>query len=46
MLCAMFALKGIVGHYVIVYLNRERFEAELRSLKALIEGGSNGKQSD
>ena len=44
MLTAMFALKGIVGHYVVVYLNRERFEAELRSLKALIIGGKDGKQ--
>ncbi|WP_457678964.1 hypothetical protein [Thermovibrio sp.] len=46
MLSAMFALKGIVGHYVIVYLNRERFEAEMRALKAFVEGGNNGKQPD
>jgi len=46
MLSAMFALKGIVGHYVIVFLNRDRFEAELRALKAFIEGGDDGKQPD
>jgi hypothetical protein len=43
-LSAMFTLKGIVGHYVIVFLNRDRFEAELKSLKALITGGKDGKQ--
>jgi hypothetical protein len=43
-LSAMFALKGIVGHYVVVFINRDRFEAELRSLKALITGGKDGKQ--
>ncbi|TCK05364.1 hypothetical protein [Phorcysia thermohydrogeniphila] len=43
-LSAMFALKGIVGHYVIVFLNRDRFEAELKSLKAFITGGKDGKQ--
>ena len=42
-LCAMFALKGIVGHYVIVFLNRDRFETELNTLKASIEGGKDGK---
>ena len=42
-LCAMFALKGIVGHYVIVFLNRDRFEIELNTLKASIEGGKDGK---
>ena len=41
---AMLALKGIVGHYVVVFLNRDRFEAELRALKAFIEGGDDGKQ--
>ena len=45
-LSAMFALKGIVGHYVIVFLNHDRFEAELRALKATIEGGKDGKQPD
>ncbi len=44
MLSAMFALKGIVGHYVVVFINRDRFEAELRALKAFIEGGDDGKQ--
>jgi len=44
MLSAMFALKGIVGHYVVVFINRDRFEAELRALKAFFEGGENGKQ--
>ncbi len=44
MLSAMFALKGIVGHYVVVFINRDRFEAELRTLKASIEGGDNGKR--
>ncbi len=43
-LSAMFALKGFVGHYVVVFINRDRFEAELRALKASIEGGDNGKQ--
>ncbi len=43
-ICAMLALKGIVGHYVVVFLNRDRFEAELKALKALIEGGKDGKQ--
>ncbi|MEO2068453.1 MAG: hypothetical protein ABGX27_02970 [Desulfurobacteriaceae bacterium] len=42
MLCAMFALKGIVGHYVIVFLNRERFETEINTLKAHIIGGKDG----
>jgi len=42
-LCAMFALKGIVGHYVVVFLNRDRFETELNTLKASIEGGKDGK---
>ena len=42
-LCAMFALKGIVGHYVVVFLNRDRLEAELNTLKASIEGGKDGK---
>ena len=46
MLSAMFALKGIVGHYVVVFINRDRFEAELRALKAFIEGGDDGKQPD
>ena len=41
-LSAMFFLKGIVGHYVVVFLNRDRFESELRALKATIEGGKNG----
>ncbi len=41
---AMFSLKGIVGHYVVVFLNRDRFESELRALKAHFEGGDNGKQ--
>lgn len=41
---AMFSLKGIVGHYVVVFLNRDRFESELRVLKAHFEGGDNGKQ--
>ncbi|RUM88653.1 MAG: hypothetical protein DSZ25_01825 [Thermovibrio sp.] len=41
-LSAMFSLKGIVGHYVVVFLNRDRFESELRALKATIEGGKNG----
>ncbi len=45
-LAAMFSLKGIVGHYVIVFINRDRFEAELKALKALIEGGKNGEQSN
>ena len=45
-LSAMFALKGIVGHYVIVFLNRDRFEAELKALKASIEGGKDGEQPD
>ncbi len=45
-LAAMFALKGIVGHYVIVFINRDRFEAELKTLKASIEGGKDGKQPD
>jgi hypothetical protein len=45
---AMLSLKGIVGHYVVVFLNRDRFEAELQALKATIEGGKNGsgKQSN
>ncbi|RKQ63550.1 hypothetical protein C7457_0424 [Thermovibrio guaymasensis] len=43
-LSAMFALKGFVGHYVVIFINRDRFEAELRALKASIEGGDNGKQ--
>ncbi|RUM45110.1 MAG: hypothetical protein DSY35_01150 [Desulfurobacterium sp.] len=43
-LSAMFALKGIVGHYVVVFLNRDRFESELKSLKALIVGGKDGEQ--
>jgi hypothetical protein len=42
-LAAMFSLKGIVGHYVIVFLNRDRFETELNTLKASIEGGKDGK---
>jgi len=48
MLCAMFALKGIVGHYVIVFLNRDRFETEINTLKAHILGGKygDGKQSN
>jgi len=48
MLCAMFALKGIVGHYVVVFLNRERFETEINTLKAHILGGKDGdgKQSN
>lgn len=41
-ICAMLALKGIVGHYVVYFLNRDRFEAELQSLKAEVEGGKNG----
>ena len=41
-LAAMFSLKGIVGHYVIVFLNRDRFEEELKALKATIEGGEDG----
>ena len=45
-LCAMFTLKGIVGHYVVVFLNRDRFETELNILKASIEGGKDGKQPD
>ena len=36
---AMFALKGIVGHYVVVFINRDRFNAELKALKNLILGG-------
>ncbi|ADU96468.1 hypothetical protein Theam_0496 [Thermovibrio ammonificans HB-1] len=43
-IAAMFALKGIVGHYVVVFLNRDRFEAELKALKASLEGGKNGEQ--
>ena len=43
-LSAMFALKGVVGHYIVVFLNRDKFEAELRSLKVLITGGKDGKQ--
>jgi len=43
-LAAMFALKGIVGHYVVVFLNRDRFENELKALKASLEGGNNGEQ--
>lgn len=42
--CAMLTLKGIVGHYVVVFLNRDKFEAELRILKATLEGGGHGKQ--
>jgi len=42
-LAAMFSLKGIVGHYVIVFLNWDRFETELNTLKASIEGGKDGK---
>jgi len=41
-LAAMFSLKGIVGHYVIVFLNRDRFEEELKALKVSIEGGKDG----
>ena len=41
-LAAMFSLKGIVGHYVIVFLNRDRFEEELKALKATVEGGKDG----
>ena len=44
--CAMLALKGIVGHYVVFFLNKDRFEAELQSLKADIEGGKNGRKRD
>jgi hypothetical protein len=43
-LCAMFTLKGIVGHYVVVFINRDRFDAELRALKATLEGGKDGEQ--
>jgi hypothetical protein len=43
-LCAMFTLKGIVGHYVVIFINRDRFEAELRALKATLEGGKDGEQ--
>ncbi|WP_163328503.1 hypothetical protein GFV12_02760 [Desulfurobacterium thermolithotrophum] len=46
MLAAMFSLKGIVGHYVILFINRDRFEVELNTLKASIKGGNNGKQSN
>ena len=35
-LAAMFSLKGIVGHYVVVFLNRDRFEEELKALKVTI----------
>lgn len=48
-LAAMFSLKGIVGHYVVVFLNRDRFEEEMKALKATIEGGNDGncgKQPD
>ena len=41
-LAAMFSLKGVVGHYVIVFLNRDRFEEELKALKAIVEGGKDG----
>jgi len=34
---AMFSLKGFVGHFVVVFLNRDRFESELRSLKSRFE---------
>lgn len=43
-LAAMFSLKGIVGHYVVVFLNRDRFEEELKALKATIEGGKDGNR--
>jgi hypothetical protein len=34
---AMFALKGFVGHFVVVFLNRDRFESELKALKSRFE---------
>ncbi len=43
-LAAMFSLKGIVGHYVVVFLNRDRFEEELKALKVTIEGGNDGNR--
>jgi len=43
-LAAMFTLKGLVGHFVVVFINRDRFESELRALKATLEGGDDGKQ--
>jgi len=45
-LAAMFSLKGIVGHYVVVFLNRDRFEEELKALKATIEGGKDGNRRE
>jgi hypothetical protein len=44
MLSAMFTLKGIVGHYVVVFLNQDRFNAELKALRETIEGGRHGKR--
>ncbi len=34
---AMFAMKGFVGHFVVVFLNRDRFESELKALKSRFE---------
>ncbi len=41
-LCAMFTLKGMVGHCVVVFINRDRFETELKALKVTLEGGKDG----
>ncbi len=41
---AVFTLKGLWGHFVTVFLNKDRFKTELNILKHRIEGGNDGRQ--